>query len=216
MGVEQVAGGPRLLVLDNCEHLLDAARDTVSVLLDGCPELTVLATSPEPLGLAAECASRLAPLALPAPEDSAQRLPSVPSVAMFLDRARRVRPGLAIGPEQLRLVAEVVRRLDGIPLAIELAAGRLSSFALPDLHRRLDRSLDLLGGGRRSADTRHRTLRTTVEWSYRLLEDDERRLFRQLSVFADGVDLATAERVWPPRSGSSATRRARWPTWWTP
>ena len=116
-------------------------------------------------------------------------------MAVFLDRAARVRPGRPPTPADLQLIADIVRRLDGMPLAIELAAGRLSSFSLADLHRRLDRSLDLLGGGRPSGDARHRTLRATIEWSYELLPEDERKLFRHLSVFVDGVDLDAAERL---------------------
>ncbi|WP_440073286.1 BTAD domain-containing putative transcriptional regulator [Streptosporangium sp. OZ121] len=181
-----------VLVIDNCEHVLDAVRDTVSMILSSCPQLSILATSREPLGLAAEYASRLAALPLPGPD---QDLPRVPSVALFLDRASRVRPGSPLTPAELRTVAEIVRRLDGMPLAIELAAGRLSTFSLADLHRRLDRSLDLLGGGRPSGDSRHRTLRATIEWSYQLLTEKEQCLFRHLSVFVDGVDLDTAERL---------------------
>ncbi|WP_173064066.1 BTAD domain-containing putative transcriptional regulator [Phytohabitans houttuyneae] len=189
--VAVLADTPGLLVVDNCEHLLDAARDLTAAVLAACPEVTVLATSREPLGLAAECVSRLPPLPLPG---AGEDLPRVASVAVFLDRAGRVRQGVASAPDDLRLVADIVRRLDGIPLAIELAAGRLSTFSLADLHGRLDRSLDLLGG-RPSGEARHGTLRETVEWSYRLLTDDERRLFRHLSIFADGVDLATAEQL---------------------
>ncbi|MEU5592929.1 BTAD domain-containing putative transcriptional regulator [Streptomyces sp. NPDC020298] len=181
-----------LLVIDNCEHLLDAVRDTVDVILARCPGITLLATSREPLGLAAEHVWRLPPLPLPRPgRDPAEAA----SVALFLDRARRVRPGRPPARAELAAVADVVRRVDGIPLAIELAAGRLSTFSLGDLRRRLNRSLDLLGGGSTSAESRHRTLRATVEWSYRLLSEDEQRLFRHLSVFADGVDLDTAERI---------------------
>lgn len=179
-----------LLVVDNCEHLLDEVRHTVERLLDGCPGLTVLATSREPLGLPAETASRLAPLALPgAGSDTG----GVPSVALFLDRAARARPGFSPGPADLRLVGDLVRRLDGMPLAIELAAGRLTGLALPDLADRLDRALDLLGS--RTGDPRHRTLRATVEWSYDLLPAEEQRLFRHLAAFVDGVDLPTAEAV---------------------
>jgi predicted ATPase len=169
-------------------------RDTVGTLLDRCPELIVLATSRAPLGLAAESVCRLAPLPLPNGV-AGEALRRVPSVALFLDRAERVRPGFAARPDELSVVADVVRRLDGMPLAIELAAGRLSTFALPDLRDRLDRSLDLLGAGRPSGDARHRTLRSTVEWSYALLPEPERRLFRHLAVFPDGVDLGTAERI---------------------
>ncbi|MBL7524138.1 transcriptional regulator, partial [Frankia sp. CNm7] len=195
---------PALLVIDNCEHLLDAARDAVDELLAACPRLAVLATSREPLGLAAEHVWRLAPLPLPLPgppgqdaadPDASAELARVPSVALFLDRAGRVRPGAPPAPDELWMIADIVRRLDGMPLAIELAAGRLSAFSVADLRDRLDRSLDLLGGTRTSGDPRHRTLRATLEWSYQLLTDDERHLFRQLSVFADGVDLDTAERL---------------------
>jgi predicted ATPase/DNA-binding SARP family transcriptional activator len=181
-----------LLVVDNCEHVLDAARDTVGVILSACPRLAVLATSRERLGLAAENVFRLSPLPLPGP---GQDLPRVPSVAVFLDRAARVRPGPPPTPAELRTVADIVHRLDGMPLAIELAAGRLSTFSMEDLRSRLTRSLDLLGGSRPSGDARHRTLRATVEWSYQLLTEDERRLFRHLSVFVDGADLDTAERI---------------------
>ncbi|HEX6404726.1 MAG TPA: BTAD domain-containing putative transcriptional regulator [Pseudonocardiaceae bacterium] len=194
--VALLAAGPRLAVVDNCEHLLDAVRVTISALVDGCPELTVLATSREPLGLPTECVSRLAPLPVPGPRDrlAVDRSPA-PSVTVFVDRARQVRGGFAPGPRELGIVADIVRRLDGMPLAIELAAGRLSSLGLDDLHARLHRSLDLLGDGRGGADGRHRTLRATIEWSYELLPSDERRLFRHLSVFPDGVDLATAEQI---------------------
>ncbi|WP_433506368.1 BTAD domain-containing putative transcriptional regulator [Pseudonocardia halophobica] len=182
---------PGLLVVDNCEHLLAGARELVEALLAGCPRLSVLATSREPLGLAAEYTYRLAPLPVPHPGGE---VTASASVALFLERARRARPGPPPGPAELRLVADIVRRLDGLPLAIELAAGRLSSLSLADLHARLDRSLDLLGGAR-TGDARHRTLRATVEWSYQLLTDDEQRLFRHLALFADGADLDTAEQL---------------------
>ena len=188
-----LGSGPRILIVDNCEHVLDAARDLVAALLADCPELTILATSREPLGLAPETLVRLAPLALPAAE--AIELAGVPSIAVFVDRARRVRPDFAPDAEALRRVGEIVRRLDGMPLAIELAAGRLSSFGLDDLHDRIGRSFDILGDGRASPDARHRTLRTTVQWSYDLLPDDEARFFCHLAVFPDGVDLPTAEAV---------------------
>jgi len=187
-----------LLVIDNCEHLLDAVRDLVDALLTACPGVTILATSRERLGLADEYAFRLAPLQLPADPDGPDtdvKLELVPAVAVFLDRAHRVRPGLLPTSEELRLVVDIVRRLDGMPLAIELAAGRLSTFSLRDLHQRLDRALDLLGGGRTSGDARHRTLRATIEWSYELLPAAEQRLFRQLAVFVDGIDLEAAEQL---------------------
>lgn len=194
-----LAGDTGPLVIDNCEHLLEGARDAISALLDGCPDLVVLATSREPLGLAGECTFRLAPLPLASPaqvhDDHVGGLVRVPSIAVFLDRAVRTRPGFAPDVAGLRRVAEIVRRLDGMPLAIELAAGRLSTFSLADLATRLDRSLDLLGGGRSTADSRHRTLRATIAWSYELLTAAEQRLFRHLAIFADGFDLRTAEVI---------------------
>jgi tetratricopeptide (TPR) repeat protein len=117
----------------------------------------------------------------------------VPRVALFLDRAAHARPGFSPDAADLRLVADIVRRLDGMPLAIELAAGRLAGLALPDLAARIDRALDLLGA--RTGDSGHRTLRATVEWSYALLPAEEQRLFRHLAAFVDGVDLPTAEAV---------------------
>jgi predicted ATPase/DNA-binding SARP family transcriptional activator len=190
--VAMLGDRPGLLVIDNCEHLLDAVRETAEVILSACRRVSVLATSREPLGSAVEYAFRLSPLPLPGPEPDPS---AVPSVAVFLDRGRRVRPGLAPTADDLRVIAEIVRGLDGLPLAIELAAGRLSTFSLADLFARLDRSLDLLGAGRSSVDARHRTLRATVTWSYDLLAADERRLFRYLSAFVDGVDLDSAERL---------------------
>lgn len=188
---------PGLLVIDNCEHLLGAVRHVVGAVLAACPELRILTTSREPLGLAAEYTSRLAPLAVPDRHRHVvepARVAQVPSVAVFLARAARVRPGVGSTPAELGLVVDIVRRLDGMPLALELAAGRLSTFSLADLHERLGRSLDLLGG-HPGADLRHRTLRATLEWSYQLLTADEQRLFRNLSVFVDGVDLAAAEQL---------------------
>ena len=188
---------PHLLVLDNCEHMLDATRALVTVLLAACPELTVLATSRERLSLGSERTSVLAPLPLPDVHDR-DRVEAVPSVALFLDRARRARAGFAPDAAQLRSVAHIVRALDGLPLAIELAAGRLSSLAVEDVEARLDRALDLLGDhGRATVDghRRHRTLRAAVQWSYDLLAPDEQRLFRLLAIFPGGFDLTTAEEM---------------------
>jgi predicted ATPase/DNA-binding SARP family transcriptional activator len=187
-----LADRPTLLVVDNCEHLLDAVRDAVDVVLACCPEVHVLATSREPLGLPAEHVVRLPSLPLPAPGDDPH---ANPAVALFLDRAAKVRSGFDPSPDELDDVVAIVRRLDGLPLAIELAAGRLSTFSAGDLLRRLDRSLDLLGDGRPGSDARHRTLRATLMWSYDLLAADERLLFRHLSAFVDGVPLDTAESI---------------------
>jgi predicted ATPase/DNA-binding SARP family transcriptional activator len=183
-----LAAGPRLLLIDNCEHVLSGVRDAVTTLLTRCPELTVLATSRRPLGLTAEHCLRLRPLAVGAARPSEAEQCS-PAAAVFLDRARGVRPDIVPGSDEMDVIEQIVRRLDGIPLAIELAAGRLSSMALLDVHARLDRSLDLLG------DDHGTTLRRTVAWSYELLPDPARRLFRYLGTFADGFDLMAAEFV---------------------
>lgn len=192
--VSLLAAGPSLLVIDNCEHQLDTVREVVAALVSGCPELTVLATSRDLLGSVTESPFRLAPLALP-PAGGRRAISDVASVAVFLERAVRARPAFSPDAGDLDVIADIVRRLDGMPLAIELAAGRLSTFSLTDLHSRLDRALDLFGGPRLATDARHRTLRATVEWSYTLLPAPEQQLFRHLAVFVDGVDLTTAERV---------------------
>jgi predicted ATPase/DNA-binding SARP family transcriptional activator len=191
--VRLVGAGPRLVVFDNCEHVLDRSRDVVTALLRGCPELTVLVTSRQRLGLPDECTFRLEPLALPQPaSDHPER---APAMAVFLERIRRARPGFEPSTGDLAAGVEIVRRLDGVPLAIELAACRLTSLSMADLRDRLDRALDLLQGEATTADIRHRTLRSTLDWSYDLLSDDRRRLLRHLAVFPDGTDVATAERV---------------------
>lgn len=186
--------GPRLVVVDNCEHLLSPVGHLLATLIEGCPELRILATSREPLGIPAEHRYRLAPLPVPAPSNDRSGLEASPAVAVFVDRASRAQANFAPDQRQLAIVGDIVRRLDGIPLAIELAARRLSSLAIEDLSTRLDRSLDLLGE-ETTPEARHRTLRATLEWSYDLLPDHERRLFRHLAVFPDGVTLATAEDI---------------------
>jgi predicted ATPase/DNA-binding SARP family transcriptional activator len=189
--------GEHLLVIDNCEHLLDAVRTLVATLLTACPELAVLATSRERLALSVEQTCPLAPLPMP-PQDPAGDLAAVPSVALFVDRARRVRPGFAPDGDELAAVARIVRALDGMPLAIELAAGRVGAMTVHDIETRLDRALDLVGaaaGADARHEGRHRSLRGAIQWSYDLLDSEERRLFRNLAVFPGGFDLATAELV---------------------
>jgi predicted ATPase/DNA-binding SARP family transcriptional activator len=186
--VALLGAGPRLVLIDNCEHLLAGVRTVVRELLDTCPTLTVLATSREALGLEVEQRLRLQPLPLTSPRSSDEPA-SAPAVAVFVDRARRVQPRFSPGRRELPVVQEIVQRLDGMPLAIELAASRLSSLGLDDLRARLDRRLDLLGGGEST------TLRQTLEWSYDLLTEAERRLFRHLGFFPHGFDLDAAELV---------------------
>lgn len=177
--------GRSLLVLDNCEHLLDDAADLVEALLTAAPELTVLATSRERLGLPAERVVPVLGLSLKADEAGSD------AAALFLDRARALDPAFAADPS---VVAAICAQLDGMPLAIELAAARSTSLGASNLMAGLDDRLRLLTGGR-SGDERHRSLRAVIDWSHDLLDDDERRLFRRLGVFAGGFDLASAAAV---------------------
>ncbi len=190
---DALASGRPVLLLDNCEHVLGTARDIAAALVDGCPGLTVLATSREPLGLAAEHLLRLGPL--PVPEEGSSEIAAVPAVQAFLAHARRRQPDLDVTGDDLALVADVVRRLDGLPLALELAAGRVGTLSLADLQSRLDRALDLFAAGRSTADARHRSLRDTIDWSYRALSADEAALLCAIGVFPGGVDLTTAEQL---------------------
>jgi predicted ATPase/DNA-binding SARP family transcriptional activator len=178
--VEALSPGRTLLVLDNCEHVVDAAAHLAEELLGRCPRLRVLATSREPLGITGETLSPVPPL------------PPEPAVLLFTDRVEAARPGLALDAGPVR---EVCRRLDGLPLAIELAAARLRALTLEQLAARLDDRFRLLTGGSRTALPRHQTLRAVVAWSWDLLEVPERRLAERLSVFAGGFDLAAAEHL---------------------
>jgi len=192
---DALAVGAPVLVLDNCEHVLTPVRDLATALVGACPALALLATSREPLGLASEHLVRLGPLAVP--EEGTAGTGGVPAVEAFLAHARRRQPDLALGSRDATLVADIVRRLDGLPLALELAAGRIGTLSLVDLHARLDRALDLFEAGRPAADARHRTLRDTIAWSHRALPDDGVALLGAIAVFPGGVDLDTAEWLGP-------------------
>ena len=189
---ERLGSGQQLLVVDNCEHLVDAARDLVDSLLSAAADLRVLTTSRVPTSLTAEAVVRIGALAA---LEAGMATRDRPGVRLFLDRAARIRPGWEPGPGEVDTVAGIVDRLGRIPLAIELAAGRLSSLSLDDLADRVEDALDLLGDEQPGPSARHRSLRSTLEWSYRLLGSDERRLFRHLSAFVDGCDLAAVELV---------------------
>ncbi|MBB6051517.1 NB-ARC domain-containing protein [Armatimonas rosea] len=175
--------GPVLLGLDNCEHLiLGVARETES-LLKACPQLTVLATSREPLTLVGESVLRLPSLT----EDEA--------IALFCDRAQRAQRGWQLTPEQRPLLTQLWRALDGLPLALELAAAKLRTLPLPELVARLEARLAVLTSGSRSAEPRQQTLRAAIAWSYELLTPEERLLAVRLAVFQGGWSLALAEAV---------------------
>jgi predicted ATPase len=186
-----------LLVLDNCEHLLDGCAALVEALLRGCPQVVVLATSREALGIAGERVWRVPSLALPDGEhlSSPEALAQVEAVRLFVERALAVQPHFALTVQNAPLVAQVCRRLDGIPLALELAAARLRGLSIEHLADRLDQRFRLLTGGSRTALPRQQTLQATVDWSYGLLSAGEQTLFNRLSVFAGGFDLAAAEAV---------------------
>jgi predicted ATPase/class 3 adenylate cyclase len=187
-----------LLLLDNCEHLLDACAALIDRLLAEAPDIRILTTSREPLGLAGEQEWPVRPLDVPNVSlRDRDQLAHVESVELLLERARAVRPDLEVGDDDVTHVVSICRALDGIPLAIELAAGRLRSLGLADLAARLADQLKVLAR-RRSAgpdETRHQTLRLTLDWSYDLLTDEQQRLARRLSVFAGGFRLDAAEAV---------------------
>ncbi len=186
-----------LLVLDNCEHLIDACAELGDTLLSVCPRLHILASSREALGITGEVAYRVPSLAmadpvhLPSPADLAR----VESVRLFVERAAAVRPGFELTEQNATAVAQIVRRLDGIPLAIELAAARMKALSATQIAQRLDDRFRLLTGGSRTALPRQQTLRATIDWSYDLLPEPERRLFCRLAVFRGGWTLEAAEEV---------------------
>ena len=183
-----------LLVLDNCEHVIGAAAELCAGLLLACDDVRVLATSREPLAVAGEARYRLGPLALPGPDDAADAGGSE-AVALFADRAHRADAGFALDDQAGPAVARLVTRLDGMPLAIELAAARVEALGVEQLLDRLDDRFALLVGGDRLAAGRHRSLAATVQWSYQLLDEDERRVFRAVSVFPGPFTLEGAEAV---------------------
>ena len=193
----QLAGRRLLLVLDNCEHLLDACARLAVELLRGCPDLTVLATSREPLRVGGEVTWRTPSLALPdlAHLPPLADLAELESVRLFVERARDAAPGFALDETTAPAVAEICVRLDGMPLALELAAARTSALAPAQLAARLDDALRVLGRGSRAAVTRQQTLHATLAWSHDLLEEDERVLFRRLAVFAGSMSLEAVEEV---------------------
>ena len=176
-------GGDALLVLDNCEHVVDTAADVAFQLLSRVPGLRILATSREPLAITGEALCQVGPL------DVAE------AVRLFTERAVAVRPGFVLDESTSDAVTEICERLDGMPLALELAAARLRSMTAEQIARRLDDRFRLLNSGSRTAMPRQRTLRAVVEWSWDLLEKPERILARRLSVLADGATVASAEAV---------------------
>lgn len=186
-----------LIVLDNCEHLIEGCAVFANRLMKGCPQLLILATSREALGVPGEATWRVLPLSAPDPEHlpSVARMSDYESVRLFLDRAGLVRPGLSVSEDNAASIAQICHRLDGIPLAIELAAAKVQVLSLDAIATRLDDRFKLLTGGARGNLTRHQTLRATVDWSYDLLGETAQAILRRLAVFAGAWSLEAAEEV---------------------
>jgi non-specific serine/threonine protein kinase len=186
----------RLLVLDNCEHLRAACAGLTAAVLGSCPEVVVLATSRERLGVPGEVTWRVPSLTFPWPEHplTAESMEGFEALALFVERARAACPDLLIGPGGIAAITKICFRLDGIPLALELAAARAGVLSLGEIADRLTDRFGLLAGSG-AGPARHQTLRSSVEWSYQLLSDQERALFRRLAVFTGGWELEAAEAV---------------------
>jgi predicted ATPase/DNA-binding SARP family transcriptional activator len=193
--VEALSGGEALLVLDNCEHVVDAAARLADDLLHRVPSLRILATSREPLAITGEALCPLGPLPVPAERTTADEAAELDSTRLFLDRAIAVRPDFALDESTVDAVGQICRRLDGMPLALELAAARLRSMTVAQIAGRLDDRFRLLTSGSRTALPRQRTLRAVVEWSWDLLTEAELVLARRLAVFATGAELELIERI---------------------
>jgi predicted ATPase/DNA-binding CsgD family transcriptional regulator len=199
--VEELSQEPRLLVLDNFEQVLDA-RTVVAELLASAPDLRLLVTSRVPLSVAEEAVHELPPLGIPpADQGSLEEILAAPAVRLFEARARAIDPSFALAVANAPVVAEICRRLDGIPLTIELAAARVTLLAPEAILARLDKRLALLTRGRRDLPRRQRTLRATLEWSYDLLEPEEQVAFAGLAVFPGSFDLEACEAIVTPDVG---------------
>ena len=192
--IDYVADKRLLIVLDNCEHLLDASAVLADAVLREAPRLRILATSRQPLGVAGETVIQVAPLSIPDSEDPTA-LARSEAVSLLLERAREAGGAFELTPQNAGAVTELVRRLDGMPLAIELAAVRLRTLGLDQIIERLDRRFHLLVGGNRTAPLRHQTLEATIAWSHDLLDEPERAVLRRMSVFAGSFSLEAAEAV---------------------
>lgn len=194
---QYVGNREMLLVLDNCEHLIAASARLADALLRASQRLSILATSREGLGITGETVWRVPSLSFPEPSElsPSEDLLEYDAVRLFVERAKAVHSGFTVTPESVSMIAQVCRRLDGIPLAIELAAARVNLLSIDQIEARLNDRFRLLTGGSRTALARQRTLKAAVDWSYDLLSDSERQFLRRLSVFAGGWTLESAEQV---------------------
>jgi predicted ATPase/class 3 adenylate cyclase len=195
--IEHLRGKNMLILLDNCEHLIDACAQLGERLLQGCPHLKILASSREALGIAGEISYRVPSLQAPNPAElpPLDILGKTESIRLFMDRATAMKPDLTLTEDNASFIAQICHRLDGIPLAIELAASRVKALTPEQIASRLDDRFSLLTGGSRTALPRQQTLRALIDWSYSLLSEDEKTLFRRLAVFVGGWTLEAAESV---------------------
>ncbi|PTR30191.1 putative ATPase [Rhodococcus sp. OK519] len=202
--VDHLADRNVLLVLDNCEHLVDAAAKLVDELLRECPSVRVVATSREPLGVGGEAVLRVPPLPVPDPDrpPSLEALPRYESVTLFEERARAAVPDFAVTEDNRETVVQICHRLDGLPLPIELAAARLRALSPEQILERLSDRYRILTAGSRVAPTRLQTLRLSVDWSYGLCTQAEQRLWSRLAVFSGGFELDAVEGVCADGAGS--------------
>jgi predicted ATPase len=186
-----------LLVLDNCEHIIEACARLAAALLTGCPQLRILATSRERLGIRGERCYRVPPLSMPDANGNTacESAHKYEAVALFVERAREMLPDFTLTAENAAAIVAICHRLDGLPLALELAAARMTLWTPQALLARLDSRLRLLTGGPRDLPARQQTLRSAIAWSFDLLDEEERKLFRRLSLFAGGSTLEAAEAV---------------------
>ncbi|HEY2656518.1 MAG TPA: BTAD domain-containing putative transcriptional regulator, partial [Solirubrobacteraceae bacterium] len=184
-----------LVILDNCEHVIGDAAKVADQLVRSCPRMIILATSREPLAIEGEHLYRVPPLFVPPADADPDRLLACDAVQLFADRARQQRSDFAVDSDNASAVGRLCRRLDGIPLAIELAAARLRTLPLDEIDNRLDQRFRLLTGGHRVKPPRHQTLQALIDWSYDLLNPEEQEMLERLSVFAGGFDLHSAEAV---------------------
>jgi predicted ATPase len=184
-----------LLILDNCEHLIEACATLANTLLRACPDLRILATSREAMGIAGENVVLVPSLSLPDLQAAQEGLPRGDAVRLFVDRAATVAPGFALDEQNAPALARICQRLDGLPLAIELAAAKVKVLSVEQISARLDDRFRLLGTNSRTILPHHRTLRATMDWSHELLGQKEQILFRRLCVFSGGFTLEAAEEV---------------------
>ena len=206
--VEVLGDRQLLLVVDNCEHVVGAAAGLVDRLLDSCPGVRILATSREALGVEGEIRWLVPPLSVPEPRGTplSEELEGYESVRLFVERARERDPAFSLSPHNAVWVSEICEKLEGIPLAIELAAARVSALSVEQISERLEGSLNLLTRGGRTAVPRQQTLKATLDWSYELLSEDEKKLFGRLSVFMGDGRL----RLQRPRPQDAPTQRTSW------